>query len=255
MATRRYRRSSGELDASLDLIRCQFRSRRLVDHPLLADAFTTPIEQPAVFIFPGLGGDVRELAALRRGCASSLQCIAVQFPYWTDHARALTLDQVVDYCVVQIESSAPTGNLRLAGYSFGGTIAYAVAEALTAAGRRVERLGLVDAPSSSHVSTSSPKARWRRWATAIRDRQLSQEIARTIVGSVMRLNKPRLLIALGRNRRFKLPFDMQEHLNGHITCRLRQHLLLDLIEQMGARKPRLDVPNSLKLMRPRIWAG
>jgi thioesterase domain-containing protein len=172
-----------------------------------------------------------------------LQCIPVQFPYWTDHARALTLDQLVDHCRTQIESLAPTGNLRLAGYSFGGTIASAVAEALTAAGRRVDRLGLVDAPSSSHVSMPlSPRARWRRWAAAVRDRQISQEIARTIVGTVMQLREPRLLIALGRLCRFRLPFDMHEHLNGHVTCRLRGQLLLDLIERMQAPWPQLEVP-------------
>ena len=162
------------------------------------------IAAPEVFLFPGLGGDELELAALRLGCAPTLQCIPVQFPYWTDHARTLTLDQLVDHCCVQIESLAPTGDLRLAGYSFGGTIAYAVAKALTAAGRRVEWLGLVDAPSGSHVAATSRSshARRRRWANAMRERQFSQEIARTIVGAVMRLRKPRLLIALGAPQPF-----------------------------------------------------
>jgi acetoacetyl-CoA synthetase len=202
------------------------------------------IEAPEVFIFPGLGGDDLELAALRLGCAPTLQCIPIQFPYWTDHARTLTLDQVVDHCCLQIEALAPTGDLRLAGYSFGGTVAYAVAKALTAAGRRVDWLGLVDAPSGSEVSATpySPHARRRRWATAMRTRQISQEIARTIVGAVMRLRDPRLLIALGRLCRVRLPFDMHKHVAGHVTCRLREHLLRDLIERMQNHQARLDVP-------------
>jgi thioesterase domain-containing protein len=203
----------------------------------------TYLEAPEVFLFPGLGGDDRELAALRLGCAPKLQCIPIQFPYWTDHARSLTLDQLIDHCCAQIELQAPTGKLRLAGYSFGGTIAHAVAEALTAAGRRVDRLVLVDAPSSSHVSTPvSPQGRWRRWTAAVRDRHVAPELARTIVGVVTRLRQPRLLIALGRLGRFKLPFDMEEHLNGQVTCRLRGRLLQDLIELMLVPRPRLDVP-------------
>ena len=132
----------------------------------------------------------------------------------------------------------------MAGYSFGGTMAFAVAEALTAAGRHVDRLGLVDAPSSFDGPTAprSPEARWRRWSAARRDGQLSQEVARTIVGAVTRLRAPWLLIALGRLRRFNLPFDMQEHLHGHVTCRMREHLLRDLLERMQTRQPRLDVP-------------
>ena len=210
----------------------------------MLDSLANSLDRPHVLLFPGLGGDDRELAALRVGCAPALRCTPVKFPFWTDHTRALTLDQLIDHCCEQVESVAPTGNLVLAGYSFGGTLAYAVAEALTAAGRRVDRVGLVDAPSSSHVpaSAASPQARWRRWALALRDRQLSQEIARTIVGAVTRLRRPGLLIALGRLRRFHLPFDLQEDLYGHVTCRLRQHLLLDLIERMKNDRPRLDVP-------------
>ena len=196
-----------------------------------------------VFLFPGLGGDDRELAALRLGCAPKLQCIPVRFNDWADHARALTLDQLVESCRAQIELLAPTGKIRLAGYSFGGTMAYAVAEALTAAGRRVDRLCLVEAPSSAHVPTPvSPQTRWRRWVRAMGDRQLSQEIARTIVGAVTRLRKPELLIALGRLGRFHLPFGMHKHLDGHVTCRLREHLLLELIERMRVPRPPLAVP-------------
>ena len=35
---------------------------------------------------------------------------------------------------------------------------------------------------------------------------------------------------------------MHKHVNGHVTCRLREHLLRDLIEQMHNHQARLDVP-------------
>ena len=197
-----------------------------------------------VLLSPGLGGDERELAAFKEGCAPTLRCVVVQFPDWTElYTRALTLDQLVEHCHVQIQSLAPTGNLRLAGYSFGGTIAYAVAAAFTAAGRPVDRLGLIDAPANPHVSTTplSLHGRWRRLARAIRDRELPGEIGGTIAGAVIRSRNARLLLALGRLRRFRLLFDMQAHLNKPITCRLRENLLLDLIERLQSPQVPIDV--------------
>jgi thioesterase domain-containing protein len=198
-----------------------------------------------VFLLPGLGGDERELAALRAGCEPTIRCVPVEFPDWTElYTRALTVDQLVEHCRLQIEAMAPTGGVRLAGYSFGGTIAYALAAALTQAGRRVDRLGLIDAPADPHVATTSPSlnARWRRFMTAVREQDLPREIGGTISGLVMRTNNPGLLLSLGRLRRFRLPFDMQHHLNKPITCRLREKLLLELIDRMHAHQVQLDVP-------------
>ena len=201
-----------------------------------------------VFVFPGLGDDERELAAFKEACAPTLRCIVVQFPDWTVlYTRALTLDQLVEHCHTQIQSLAPTGDLRLAGYSFGGTVAYAVAAAFTAAGRRVHRLGLIDAPANPHVSTTplSLQGRWHRLAMAIRDHKLPGEIGGTIAGAVIRSRNARLLLALGRLRRFHLPFDMQDHLNKPITCRLREKLLLDLIERLQSPQVAIDVSTVL----------
>ncbi len=198
-----------------------------------------------VFLLPGLGGDERELAALRDGCAASIRCVPVEFPDWTAlYTQALTVDQLVEHCRVQIERLAPTGGIRLAGYSFGGTIAYALAAALIESGRRVDRLGMLDAPAAPHVATTSPSlgARWRRFATAVRENDLPREIGGTMAGLVMRSKNARLLLALGRLRRFHLPFNMQHHLNKPITCRLREKLLLDLIDRMHANQVQLDVP-------------
>ena len=198
-----------------------------------------------VFLLPGLGGDERELAALRDGCAPTIRCVPVEFPDWTElYTRALTVDQLVEHCRMQIQAMAPTGGLRLAGYSFGGTIAYALAAALTDAGRRVDRLGLLDAPADPHVATTSPSldARWRRFVTAARERDLPREICGTMAGLVMRTNNARLLLSIGRLRRFHLPLDIVHHLNKPITCRLREKLLLALIDRMHAHQAVLDVP-------------
>jgi thioesterase domain-containing protein len=219
-----------------------------VDRLVLVDLCATSLDVPEVLVFPGLGDDHRELAALRLGCAPALRCVTVEYPDWTEiYSKPIDLDGLITHCAARVNDLVPHGSVRLAGYSFGGTMAYAVAAALTAAGRRVERLGLLDSTADPHISTTPPSldARWRRFAKAVRERELPREICGTISGLVMRTGNARLLLALGQLRRFHLPFNMQAHFNKPITCRLREKLLLDLIERMQADRPPLDVPTVL----------
>ena len=198
-----------------------------------------------MLVFPGLGGDHRELETLRVGCAPAVRCVTVEFPDWTDiYTKPIDLDGLIAHCVARVNELAPHGSLRLAGYSFGGTLAYSVAEALAASGRDIACLGLLDCMARPNISTTPPSlgGRWRRLSKAIRQRELHCEIAGTIAGAVMRTGNARMLLALGKLRRFRLPFKFQEHLNKPVTCRLREKLLLDLIDRMDAEQPLLDVP-------------
>jgi thioesterase domain-containing protein len=209
------------------------------------DSVTDSFDRPDVLLFPGLGGDERELAALRTGSSHALRCLTVEYPDWTDiYTKPIDLDGLIAHCVARVNALVPQGSLRLAGYSFGGTMAYAVAGALVASGRDIARLALLDSPARPHVSTTPPSltARGRRFAKAVREGEIHREIAGTFAGLVMRTGNAKALLALGSLRRFNLPLKLQEHLNKPITCRLREKLLLDLIERMKADHPALDVP-------------
>jgi thioesterase domain-containing protein len=198
-----------------------------------------------VLLFPGLGGDDRELAALRNGTSSGLRCVTVEYPDWTEiYTQRMDLDGLIAHCVARVNVLVPHGSVRLAGYSFGGTMAYAVAVALAASGREIARLGLLDSPARPFVATKPPslQGRWRRFELAARDGEIHREIAGTFAGLVMRTGNARLLLTLGKLRRFQLPFKLQEHLNKPITCRLREGLLLDLIARMQVDHPKLDAP-------------
>jgi thioesterase domain-containing protein len=201
-----------------------------------------------VVLFPGLGGDDRELAALRNGTASGVRCVTLAYPDWTDiYTKPIDLDGLIAHCVAQVNALVPHGAVRLAGYSFGGTMAYEVAVALTASGREVVRLGLLDSPAKPFVATKPPslKGRWRRFETSVRDGGVHKEIAGTIAGLAFRTRSPRVLLALGRLRRFRLPLHLEEHLNKPITCRFREGLLLKLIDRMQTPRPPLHVPSVL----------
>jgi thioesterase domain-containing protein len=215
-----------------------------VDRLVLVNSAIDSLERPTVLLFPGLGGDEQELAALRSGTSHALRCLTVEYPDWTEiYTKPIDLDGLIAHCVARVNALVPNGSLRLSGYSFGGTMAYAVAVALAKSGRDVARLALLDSPAKPHVSTSPPslKARGRRFTNAVRDGEIHREIAGTFAGLVMRTGNARLLLALGKLRRFQLPLKLQEHLNKPITCRLRENLLLDLIARMQAEHPPLGV--------------
>jgi acetoacetyl-CoA synthetase len=68
-----------------------------------------------------------------------------------------TIDELASTHATQIQEFAPTGPVRLAGYSFGGQVAYQVARLLTDAGRHVEQLVLIDTRPSPTLMTPAER--------------------------------------------------------------------------------------------------
>jgi phthiocerol/phenolphthiocerol synthesis type-I polyketide synthase D len=58
--------------------------------------------------------------------------------------ETVTVEQRITRCLPELRRIQPTGPYRLAGWSFGGFLAYEMAQQLTAAGDRVEVLALID---------------------------------------------------------------------------------------------------------------
>jgi thioesterase domain-containing protein len=202
-------------------------------------------EPPEVFLFPGLGGAERELHVLRVGCAPALRGVPVDFPDWTEiYASGINLDGLIGYCMEQIETHAPNGPLRLAGYSFGGIIAFAVASALAASGRAVARLGMLDTPTMpSFVNTRlSPTDRWQRISGAVRRGETSAELGRLVAGVLARSQNPWLLRGAARIRHVRLPLDMDQHIAVPLQMRFRLVILRELINRMAAVDVPLDIP-------------
>ncbi|HEV2145827.1 MAG TPA: amino acid adenylation domain-containing protein [Longimicrobiaceae bacterium] len=110
-------------------------------------------ERPLFFVH-GAGGSVLSYAALARHLGSGR-------PFYALQARGLDGDAAPLATVAEMAASyshavqevQPEGPYLLGGWSMGGTIAFEMARQLEAAGRRVERLVLVDAapPASGHA--------------------------------------------------------------------------------------------------------
>jgi phthiocerol/phenolphthiocerol synthesis type-I polyketide synthase D len=193
-------------------------------------------KQPVVFLFPGLSGIDKEISLLRAGCSSSLRFEPIQLPDWStiDYDR-INLDGLVSHCVAQIELSAPHGSILLAGYSFGGHVALAVAAALEASGRRVGCLALLDTSAEppiqdAPISLARPV---RRLAYAIRTGAIAGEVGRIVGAVIIRLRNKSLSRFLGRLPVVGVSRDMEERIRVSITLSFNLPILEELLSRMA----------------------
>lgn len=117
-----------------------------------------------VFLFPGLYGDEPGLAAFRRGLAGHVAFELVD-PLGLQVPAAVLCDirATATLAARDIDRHQPVGPLILAGYSFGGSVALEAAAQLTAAGREVALVVVIDTAFGDAV-TGRRALRWqRRW--------------------------------------------------------------------------------------------
>ena len=105
----------------------------------------TNLEQPTIFLLPGMGGDEPRLVRFRMECDQLARILPLEYPDWTtllDDDRGM--DVVLGHLVGQIEKLAPEGPVWLLGYSMGGHCAHALALHLAKTERPVAFIGLLD---------------------------------------------------------------------------------------------------------------
>jgi thioesterase domain-containing protein len=117
------------------------------------------IERPLVARFEQI--DEPLLARFRAAFDGDARFSVVDYPGWRETIDSgASFDTIVDAVVAQITAQNVDEHYRLAGYSFGGSVAYEVACRLAAAGRRVGFIGLLD---SRRVDMAQPD-QLRRYA-------------------------------------------------------------------------------------------
>lgn len=106
---------------------------------------------PPLFLIHGAGGSVMELFTLARGMTWSGPVIGIQ-------ARGLdgssaphrSVDVMAEEYLAAMKARQPNGPYLLCGYSFGGLLAFAIAQRLRAAQEEVAFLGLLDTLPPQH---------------------------------------------------------------------------------------------------------
>jgi thioesterase domain-containing protein len=110
---------------------------------------------PVVLVLPGGGGDEPRLAQFRIACEASAVMAPITYPDWRQMAgSSFDFRALLNSILAQIETLAPEGPIHLTGYCLGGFLAYAAAVTLSAKGRRIAFLGLLDADGNFEAAST-----------------------------------------------------------------------------------------------------
>lgn len=106
--------------------------------------------RPRVFLLPGIFGDEPPLAELRAALGTRIDFELMDYPD-VDQPSGKIRDfaGILDGVIERICSLQPSGDVHIAGYSFGGQVAFAAACRLQEKRRRVGLLALLDSRALS----------------------------------------------------------------------------------------------------------
>ena len=122
-----------------------------------------------LFLFPGSGGYDPKLIEVGTACQEVVRTVQITYPAWRTllDIRNFDFEMLVTDAVAQITQHRPAREILLAGHSFGGLVAFAVATRLRDAGHRVCFLGLFDIHAQPGLDRApgalrAPKPHWKK---------------------------------------------------------------------------------------------
>jgi amino acid adenylation domain-containing protein len=149
---------------------------------------------PLVFLMPGVAGDEPLLVRFRAAFGGALRFKLVDYPEWRETMESgVDFSAIVDAVVAAIADDTSERPYLLAGYSYGGFVAYAAAQRLIERGHRVCFLGLLD----SRRASEGGQSQFGRYLRLLRAPQRWPVAAlRTTLAVLVRMRRRRLLRAL-----------------------------------------------------------
>ncbi len=146
-------------------------------------------QPPPVFLLPGIHGDEPRLAEFRRAFGGRLRFELVELPPLDDPAVLLAdIAASGRHAAREIERRRPNGPLLLAGYSFGGAVAFEAARHLHGAGREIAWLAILD---TRFVGAPWRRAWWRFDLQLIRSAAGIDPARQALLAAVRRLSPAR----------------------------------------------------------------
>lgn len=144
---------------------------------------------PPLFCLHPVGGLCWPYAALLPFLPDAQPVYGLQAPGWQDgDMLPSTMNALIDACSDSLTHVAPSGPIRLLGWSFGGILAHLLATRLQRRGRDVDRLIILDAypPAANHRGyPSRSDALWRDMAINL-DLDIAPDLAgKRLDGTVM----------------------------------------------------------------------
>lgn len=222
-------------------------------HNSIRSAQRSPVSSktPHLFLFPGMGGHDPKLVEVGAACREPVRTVQILYPSWRTllHDPDFSLDALVSDTVAQIKMCCSTGPILLAGYSFGGIVAFAVAMRLREAGYYVCFLGLLDIEAQPGIDVSPGALRapmthrqeLAGFAAAVRRGEGTSKLA---YATARRLKSPRwqpLLQLYARVPRRWLPSKFKVYLDRDLLSQHMEPLLREWAVRRDALPP-LHVP-------------
>lgn len=201
--------------------------------------------KPTLFCMPGVGGNVSCYAAIACRLPKDQPLVGLPLP-GTDGLEAplSNVGAIASRFVQMIRELQPRGPYLLAGYSFGGRVAFEVARQLITAGQSVGRLLILDTPGPNW-----PKPyRLHRRVTLHAHRLISNGPIRSVRDMLTRRSHPGGMT----------PIEMLDRLALREAGIERQRAQLDLIRaaelaSRGWKPSSLDVAVTLLRARESVW--
>lgn len=168
----------------------------------------------ALYVFHPLGGELLAYRALGHAMKTPLRMLGMRWRPDLRDPRDRTLDEMAALHVEQLRTIEPNGPYSLAGWSFGGVVAFEVARQLAASGATIGFLGLLDANPVRDPITGCLTAETEHLAALTR---LVEQLDADPQGAAALLGEPAIRRLLGGAAE-GLPV---EHLRRHLlTARL-----------------------------------
>jgi len=183
---------------------------------------------PLVFLMPPYDGDFPQLMRFRTALEGRVRFCVIRYPGWPDMIKApASFALIVDAALAQILPRLEGRPCALAGYSFGGAVAWETAGRLRELGHEIEFVGLIDTARSRELlhPQISLRARAERFLSAARSspgairHNLFQMVAR-----VLSRRHCSLLTVLSRSSAL-MPTRLALAFQWHLTAQLRLRAL------------------------------
>lgn len=125
----------------------QSSSEQLCIVPIRAEGTRKPL-----FLVHGVGGNILGFAGLARSLHSDQPVYGIQAQALNSKAPTLIrLEAMAAFYVEEMRRIQPVGPYSFLGFSFGGLVAYEMAQQLTASGQQVHFLGMLDTWQPGHL--------------------------------------------------------------------------------------------------------
>jgi thioesterase domain-containing protein len=121
--------------------------------------------RPPLFLVHGVGGNILGFAGLAQSLSSDQPVYGIQAQSLkSDSPTLLQLESMAEFYVQELRRLQPAGPYAFLGFSYGGLVAYEMAQQLVASGEEVHFLGMLDTWQPSYLKRVKAAQPWLKRA-------------------------------------------------------------------------------------------